>query len=67
MEFIEQSEELISCVDWCDLEEEDVYLGNIRMSSDGYFRFIPQFEILGLTCSHMKQISKKLSELNKGA
>ena len=61
----EERSDFIVCEDWCDIAEDEVIIGRIvRHGKDGYWRFMPHY--VWLTCSHLKNAAKKLSELNKG-
>jgi hypothetical protein len=56
----------IECVDWCDLEDDDICIGYMSKSpEDGYYRFTVTSQS-PLSCRHLKLAAKKLSELNKG-
>jgi hypothetical protein len=62
MDFIELHPRLFVCDDQCDVTAEDITVGVIGKDDDGYWRFVPGDH--RMTCSQLKQLSIKLSELN---
>jgi len=62
--FTKNNDGLLEVIGYCDIYEEEVFLGVIRLRN-GYYRFGPNGYMM-LTCGHLKSICKRLSELNKG-
>ncbi len=66
MLFKTRTDNQIECIDWCDIEDDEAYIGLISKSDeDGYYRFT-QTHSKPLSCRHLKLASNKISELNKG-
>lgn len=63
-DFIEQ-EDCIDVVGWDGFNgDDDISLGSIYKHEDGYYWFEPSADRIPLSCSALKTILEKLSELN---
>lgn len=66
MEFIDH-EDFIACHDWDGFKgDDDVFIGSIKLNSeDNYYWFHAARGRVPLTCRQLRELTEKISELNK--